>query len=179
MEKVMAVLSETEVEATRLELEVTESAAMLNPEETIKILREFTAKGMRIAIDDFGTGYSSLSYLKSIPADTIKIDKMFVDGVSIELQDATIVRTVIALASALEKETVAEGIETLEQYIAIRDMGCDFGQGFWISVPLKAEELTRLLDKSTQLVDLPDRMAENPQHEPNYIANLFVEGSLN
>ena len=160
MEKVMAVLSETEVEAARLELEVTESAAMLNPEETIKILREFTARGMRIAIDDFGTGYSSLSYLKSIPADTIKIDKMFVDGVGSELQDATIVRTVIALASALEKETVAEGIETLEQYIAIRDMGCDFGQGFWISVPLKAEELTQLLSRSTQLVDLPDRIGE-------------------
>lgn len=160
MEKVMAVLSETGVKAARLELEVTESAAMLNPEETIKILRAFTDNGMRIAIDDFGTGYSSLSYLKSIPADTIKIDKMFVDGVGSELQDATIVRTVVALATALEKETIAEGIETMEQYIAIRDMGCDFGQGFWISVPLKAKDLTQLLARNTQLVDLPDRMAE-------------------
>lgn len=160
MEKVMEVLNETGIDAARLELEVTESAAMLNPEETIKILRAFTDNGMRIAIDDFGTGYSSLSYLKSIPADTIKIDKMFVDGVGSELQDATIVRTVIALALALEKETVAEGIETIEQYIAIRDMGCDYGQGFWISVPLKAEDLTQLLGKNRQLVDLPDRIGE-------------------
>lgn len=151
-EKVMAILRETDVEASRLELEVTESAAMLNPEESVLILCALTANGVRIAIDDFGTGYSSLSYLKRIPADTIKIDKTFVDGVGSGLEDATIVRSVVALASALEKETVAEGIETREQYDAILAMGCDFGQGFWISVPLDAGALTKLLKQNTQLV---------------------------
>lgn len=150
--KVLAILSETGLQAARLELEVTESVAMLNPDESVKILREFTDQGIGIAIDDFGTGYSSLSYLKQIPADTIKIDKMFVDGLGSELHDATIVRTVVALATSLEKQTVAEGIESREQYMAIQAMGCDYGQGFWISVPLVADDLARLLAGGTRLV---------------------------
>ncbi|HQS57598.1 MAG: hypothetical protein B7Y56_09005 [Gallionellales bacterium 35-53-114] len=152
--KVLAILSETGLQAARLELEVTESVAMLNPDESVKILREFADQGIGIAIDDFGTGYSSLSYLKQIPADTIKIDKMFVDGLGSELHDATIVRTVVALATSLEKETVAEGIESREQYMAIQAMGCDYGQGFWISVPLVADDLARLLAGGTRLVAL-------------------------
>lgn len=159
MEKVMAILRETDVEASRLELEITESAAMLNPEESIEILGALTANGVRIAIDDFGTGYSSLSYLKRIPADTIKIDKSFVDGLGREVQDATIVRTVVALANALEKDTVAEGIETEEQFDAIRSMGCSFAQGYWISVPLEGDALTKLLARSKQLIVLPNNIA--------------------
>ena len=154
MEKVLRILSETSLEAARLELEVTESAAMLNPEETLEILCAFTEKGIRIAIDDFGTGYSSLSYLKRIPANTIKIDKMFVDGLGREVQDATIVRTVIALAHALGKETVAEGIETREQFDEIRAMGSNFAQGYLISVPLDSGALTKLLSQSTQLISI-------------------------
>ena len=109
MEKVMITLRETGLEAVRLELEITESAAMLNPEESIKILGELSALGVRIAMDDFGTGYSSLSYLKRIPADTIKIDKSFVDGLG-QKQDATIVRAVIALARTLEKDMLPRGL---------------------------------------------------------------------
>ena len=155
IDKVITILNETKLEATRLELEVTESAAMLNPEESLEILCAFTAKGIRIAIDDFGTGYSSLSYLKRIPADTIKIDKMFVDGLGSEVQDETIVRTVIALAHALDKETVAEGIETEKQFTEIRAMGSNFAQGFLISLPLEAGALTKLLSQSTKLVSIP------------------------
>ena len=150
MEKVMAILRETGVEASRLELEITESAAMHNPDESLKTLCALTANGVRIAIDDFGTGYSSLSYLKRIPADTIKIDKTFIVGAGCNLVDAAIVRSVVALANALEKETVAEGIETKEQYDATLAMGCNFGQGFWISVPLDAGALTKLLHQDTQ-----------------------------
>jgi EAL domain-containing protein (putative c-di-GMP-specific phosphodiesterase class I) len=148
MKKVMDILKETGVDATLLELEVTESAAMLHPEETLKILSAFSDKGVRIAIDDFGTGYSSLSYLKRIPANTIKVDKMFVDGLGSEVQDATIVRTVIALAHALGKETVAEGIETEEQYNEIRSMGCNFAQGYLLSRPLDVAALTNFMLKS-------------------------------
>jgi EAL domain-containing protein (putative c-di-GMP-specific phosphodiesterase class I) len=107
---------------------------------------------VRISIDDFGTGYSSLSYLKRIPAGTIKIDKSFVDGLCHGAEDTAIVHTVVALANALEKETIAEGIETREQFDAIRDMGCGFAQGYWISVPLGADALTTLLAQGTQLV---------------------------
>lgn len=152
MEKVMTILRETEVEASRLELEITESAAMLNPEQSVEILGALTAKGVRISIDDFGTGYSSLSYLKRIPAGTIKIDKSFVDEVCHGAEDTAIVHTVVALANALEKETIAEGIETREQFDAIRNMGCGFAQGYWISVPLGGDALTALLAQGTQLV---------------------------
>lgn len=145
MEKIMTIVRETDIETSRLELEVTETAAMLNPEETIEILGALTDKGVRISIDDFGTGYSSLSYLKRIPANIIKIDKMFVDGLGSEVQDATIVRTVIALAHALGKETIAEGIETEQQYKEIKEMGCNFAQGYLFSIPLEAEALTRLM----------------------------------
>ena len=123
---------------------------MHNPDESLKTLCALTKNGVRIAIDDFGTGYSSLSYLKRIPADTIKIDKTFIVGAGCNLVDAAIVRSVVALANALEKETVAEGIETKEQYDATLAMGCNFGQGFWISVPLDASALTKLLHQDTQ-----------------------------
>jgi diguanylate cyclase (GGDEF)-like protein len=149
MEKIMAILKETGIETSRLELEITETAAMLHPEETVALISAFANVGVRIAIDDFGTGYSSLSYLKRIPANTIKIDKMFVEGLGSELQDATIVRTVIALAHALGKETVAEGIETAQQYEQIAAMGCDFAQGYLLSLPLDAEALTSLMVSST------------------------------
>lgn len=151
LEKVTMALRETELEAARLELEVTESAAMLNPEESIRILGELSALGVRIAIDDFGTGYSSLSYLKRIPANTIKIDKTFVDGLG-QKQDATIVRAVIALARALEKETIAEGIETEAQFDVIKAMGCNWAQGYWVSRPIEADAIYSMLSRNTQLV---------------------------
>ena len=151
LDKVRLALRETELAPGRLELEVTESAAMLNPEESLKTLGELSALGVRIAIDDFGTGYSSLNYLKRIPANTIKIDKSFVDGI-VHKQDATIVRAVISLAQALEKETVAEGIETEAQFHAIRAMGCSFAQGYWLSRPIEADALFSLLFGGVRLV---------------------------
>lgn len=157
--KVLDTLNETGVQADRLELEITESAAMLNPEESIKILGELVAHGVRIAIDDFGTGYSSLSYLKRIPADTIKIDKSFVDGLGLK-QDATIVRAVIALARALEKDTIAEGIESESQFYALQAMGCDFAQGYWISRPVAADVLTALLAETPRLVAVSSQAGE-------------------
>lgn len=159
MEKVLTVLRETGLDAKRLELEITESAAMLKPEESVEILGALAAHGVRIAIDDFGTGYSSLSYLKRIPADSIKIDKTFVDGVVHEEQDATIVRAVVALARALKKDTIAEGIETEAQFGVIRAMGCDSAQGYWISRPLEPDALTKLLARNAPLVDLSGQIA--------------------
>jgi EAL domain-containing protein (putative c-di-GMP-specific phosphodiesterase class I) len=110
----------------------------------MKILGELAAIGVRIAIDDFGTGYSSLSYLKRIPADTIKIDKSFVDGLG-QKQDATIVGAVVALAQALDKETIAEGIETEAQFLELQVMGCDFAQGYWISEPVEVDAVTQFV----------------------------------
>ena len=118
---------------------MTESAAMRDAEMSIRIMDSLKSKGVRIAIDDFGTGYSSLSYLKRIPADKIKIDKSFVDGINIDVDDTAIVRTILALVNGLEKAALAEGIETEAQFLALRGMGCQHAQGYWISRPIDAE----------------------------------------
>lgn len=154
--KVAAVLRETGLDASRLELEITESAAMRDAEMSIRIMGRLKSKGVRIAIDDFGTGYSSLSYLKRIPADKIKIDKSFVDGINIDVDDTAIVRTILALVNGLEKTALAEGIETEAQFHALRGMGCQHAQGYWISRPIDAERFSALLDeRGMKIVDVP------------------------
>ena len=145
VQKIEAALRDSGLDNHRLEIEITESAAMLHPEATIKILGQLKTLGIHIAIDDFGTGYSSLSYLKRIPADKIKVDKSFVAGVNNGADDTAIVRTVVALATALEKQTVAEGIENEDQFHAIRKLGCDQAQGHWFSRPVTPENFTQLL----------------------------------
>lgn len=143
--KVTAALVDCGLPAPHLKLEITESAAMLDPESSIAVLGALKKLGVRIAIDDFGTGYSSLSYLKRIPADTIKIDKSFVDGVCDESEDRAIVRSILALANALDMETVAEGVETLGQRLVLEQAGCDCGQGYLFSRPVPAEELQKFM----------------------------------
>jgi diguanylate cyclase (GGDEF)-like protein len=151
--KVASVLGDCGLPPSRLALEITEGAAMLDPESSVEVLGTLKSIGIRIAIDDFGTGYSSLSYLKRIPADTIKIDKSFVDGVCDESEDRAIVRSILALANALDKQTVAEGIETPEQRLALETAGCHRGQGYLFSRPLPADEFQNLLADSS----LPSR----------------------
>jgi len=152
-EKVIKVLADHKLPPSQLELEITEGAAMLDPESSVDVLGKLKEIGVRIAIDDFGTGYSSLSYLKRIPADTIKIDKSFVDGVADESDDRVIARSIIALANALDKHTVAEGIETNAQKSALLEIGCARGQGFLYSYPYPAPEfmqrLTRLRSRAS------------------------------
>jgi diguanylate cyclase (GGDEF)-like protein len=129
----------------RLELEVTESAAMRDPQASIALLSQLRARGVRIALDDFGTGYSSLGYLKRIPSHKIKIDRSFIDGLNREPDATAIVHTIVALANALGLETLAEGIETEAQFHAIRALGCHQAQGYWISRPVPAADFVRLL----------------------------------
>jgi diguanylate cyclase (GGDEF)-like protein len=136
VDQVRQALQRTGLPPAALELEITESTAMDDPESSIRVLTELKALGVSIAIDDFGTGYSSLSYLKRIPADKLKIDKSFVDGVATESEDAAIVRTVLALAASLDIETIAEGIEQEAQLQALLDLGCKLGQGYLFSRPL-------------------------------------------
>lgn len=147
-EKVALALHDSGIDPSQFELEITESAAMHDPEMSVRTLGRLKNMGLRIAIDDFGTGYSSLSYLKRIPADKIKVDKSFVDGINIEVDDTAIVRTILALVSSLEKTSLAEGIETQDQFNALRQMGCQFGQGYWMSRPIDAASIDALLQKS-------------------------------
>jgi diguanylate cyclase (GGDEF)-like protein len=139
------VIRETGVDPTCLELELTESAVMMNTESAVTTLRKLQALGIRIAIDDFGTGYSSLNYLKNLPIDTLKIDRSFVRDAATNPVDAAIVQAIITLAHSLNLKVKAEGIETQEQLDFLRLLRCDEIQGYLLSRPLPAEALEQLL----------------------------------
>ncbi|MGY4616412.1 diguanylate cyclase (GGDEF)-like protein [Bradyrhizobium sp. USDA 4472] len=125
----------------RLELEITESVLLGNNSETIAMLHELKARGLRIALDDFGTGYSSLSYLRSFPFDKIKIDQSFVRDATATKGSKLIVRAITSLARSLGMTTTAEGVETVEQLNEMKAEGCNEAQGFLFSRPVPATEL--------------------------------------
>lgn len=152
-----AALIRHSLEAGLLELEITESLLMDNPERISRQLLELDAMGFGIAIDDFGTGYSSLSYLKTLPVDVLKIDRSFVHDLD-NADDKVITQAIIALAKSLDLEVVAEGAETREQVNMLRSLGCDVIQGYIYSRPLPADEFGRFLRASllgaSELVEL-------------------------
>jgi EAL domain-containing protein (putative c-di-GMP-specific phosphodiesterase class I) len=127
--------------ASVLELELTETMLMADPDRAAGILGTLSAMGLRIAIDDFGTGYSSLGYLKRLPVDKIKIDRAFVRNMQVDGDDAAIVASTIDLARNLRLRTVAEGIESAAIADRLVSMGCRLGQGFTYSRPLPADDL--------------------------------------
>jgi diguanylate cyclase (GGDEF)-like protein/PAS domain S-box-containing protein len=128
-----------------LEVELTESVLMADPERANEVLQYLHHLGVRISIDDFGTGYSSLSYLKRFPADTVKIDRSFVCGLPTDSDDAAIAQAVIAMAHSLGLKVLAEGVETSAQLDVLRTLGCDEAQGFLLGRPLPASETASLL----------------------------------
>jgi diguanylate cyclase (GGDEF)-like protein/PAS domain S-box-containing protein len=142
---VAEVLKETNLDPRWLELELTESSIMKEPEQAIEKLHELKLMGIRVAIDDFGTGYSSLNYLKRFPIDTLKIDKSFVSDVCKEPHDPAIVRAIITLGHALDLTVVAEGVETQEQLKYLTSLGCDVVQGFSFSKSLSVGAFEELL----------------------------------
>jgi diguanylate cyclase (GGDEF)-like protein/PAS domain S-box-containing protein len=144
---VQAALKESELPASCLELEITESVAMENVALTLQLLRDLRAIGVTIAIDDFGTGHSSLSYLRQFPIDALKIDRAFVEDLPDRFEDAAIVKAVIALAAGLNLRVVAEGVETKPQLDFLREQGCREVQGYYFSYPVRGEELLRLLEQ--------------------------------
>lgn len=131
--------------ASALELELTESMIMGNPQESVAILSQLKSLGLTIAVDDFGTGYSSLSYLKRFPIDTLKIDREFVRDITEDPDDAAITTAIIALAHSLELNVVAEGVETQAQLDFLLQQGCDQVQGFLLSRPLSPKDCLALL----------------------------------
>ncbi|MBU1690492.1 MAG: EAL domain-containing protein [Gammaproteobacteria bacterium] len=148
--KISNALSEAELPPANLELEITESASMQDPEASILVMDKLKSIGIKISIDDFGTGYSSLAYLKRIPADTIKIDRSFVNGIQNDPDDLAIVRAILALGNSLEKRCLAEGIETAENFETLNNLGCHFGQGYWMSKPIPALEFSKLLKEDVR-----------------------------
>ena len=137
--------------AGALELEVTESATMKDPEQAVVVLNNISKSGVRISIDDFGTGYSSLSHLKRFPIDELKVDQSFVRDISVDMDDAAIVSAVIAMAKSLGLTVIAEGVETLEQVLFLKSLDCDKMQGFFFSMPLPADEFRMLIESGRKL----------------------------
>ena len=144
VEQVRHVLAETGISGKRVMLEITESVVMGDAEEAVQRLNALKSLGVSLAIDDFGTGYSSLAYLRRFPVDAVKIDRSFVRGVVENSEDRAIIVAMISLAGALHIDVVAEGIETIEQLTALRDLGCERAQGFLFSRPLPPDRITNV-----------------------------------
>lgn len=139
------VLRLTGLEASSLELEITESALMRNEQVAIGVLEDLKALGVRLALDDFGVGFSSLSHLKRFPADTIKIDRSFIDGVTSDPGDQAITQAILHMARVLGLRVVAEGVETLEQLDFLRENDCAELQGWLFSEAVPAERIPSLI----------------------------------
>ena len=147
VDRVKEILRETGLDPRRLRLEITESAVMGNPEAASRMLALLRELGIHLSIDDFGTGYSSLSYLHRFPVDTLKIDRSFVGRMCEGDENAEIVRTIITLADNLGMAVVAEGVETAEQCARLRELRCEYAQGYLFSRPVDAETASSLLQE--------------------------------
>jgi len=154
VEQVDQTLRENGLDPSRLKLEVTETAAMKDPETTITQLIRLQKLGVRLSLDDFGTGYSSLSFLHKFPLDTLKIDRSFINRIDDAGRNSEIVRTIAAMAKNLGMDVVAEGIETAVQRAVLHRLGCEYGQGYYFSRPIDAQAVQALL------------VARQPQYPP-------------
>jgi EAL domain-containing protein (putative c-di-GMP-specific phosphodiesterase class I) len=141
IQNVMGALDKSGLEPSRLELEITESILLNKSDQTINTLTRLKAVGIQIAMDDFGTGYSSLANLRGVPFDKIKIDRSFLRDITSDRDALAIVEFVVGVGRSLRMTTIAEGIETEEQYELVKRLGCDLVQGYLISRPLPAKEL--------------------------------------
>jgi diguanylate cyclase (GGDEF)-like protein len=176
VEQIRKILVETRVNPACLKLEITESAIMENAENTITMLKNIRALGIKLSIDDFGTGYSSLSYLHRFPIDTLKVDRSFVSSMEDGSENGEIVRTIIALAKTLKLDVVAEGIETIHQLHQLRILGCDHGQGYLFSRPVPIEEAQLIVDDSQRWQNIipnnnPSVIAQNREFSYLRLAN--------
>ena len=157
---VRQVLEASGLPPSALMLELTESGLLGRDERIHAELMELKLIGVRLAIDDFGTGYSSLSYLRELPMDVLKIDKSFVDGIATSPQRLALVEGIIRIAKTLRLDVVAEGIETEVQRDLLVSMGCKFGQGYLLAMPVPAEQAETLVRTGRSLVpELPNMTA--------------------
>jgi len=147
-EVIRRALEDAQLEPRYLELELTESAVMTNPEESADILEQLSRMGVVVSVDDFGTGYSSMSYLRRFPIDKLKIDRGFIRELMTRADDASIVQAIISLAHSLHLKVIAEGVETPEQLLLLQEMGCDQYQGYHFSPPVPAAEFESLVRAS-------------------------------
>src|SRR5205823_4581119 len=147
-QRIRAIVAGAGVTPSLIELEITESQLMHDPDHAIRVLRALGQAGVRIAIDDFGTGYSSLAYLTRFPLASLKIDRSFVADVLEDEADATIVRTIVDMAHTLGFTVIAEGVELDSQAAFLRALGCEQAQGFLFARPMPAGEFRELIART-------------------------------
>ncbi|MDR3570412.1 MAG: EAL domain-containing protein [Syntrophobacteraceae bacterium] len=148
LEVISEAIESSGIEPTHLELEITESAIMQDTDRAVLTLGALREMQIRIAIDDFGTGYSSLSYLKRFPLNVLKIDQSFIKDITVNSRDAAITTAIIALAGSLGLEVIAEGVETKEHMLLLREKGCDLMQGYYFSRPIPPDDFAKVLRNS-------------------------------
>jgi predicted signal transduction protein with EAL and GGDEF domain len=158
--RVRAAVASVDLPRGILQLELTESSVMIEPERSRAVLRQVRDQGIMISVDDFGTGFSSLSQLRQLPADELKIDRSFVQGLAHDSDDVVLVRSAIDLGHNLGLSVVAEGVEDLEALTVLRDMGCDLAQGFALSRPVPADDLLAACVQASQMA------GRQPAYEP-------------
>ena len=144
------IFKETHLNSRCLKLEIKESAIMDNLKTAQVILNQLRQREIQLSLDDFGTGYSSLSYLHSFPVDTLKIDRSFIQGLDGNPENLGLVPVIINIAQNMGMNVIAEGIETAQQLAQLRELNCDFGQGYFFSAPLSPEQAVNLLLSSPQ-----------------------------
>lgn len=147
VEIVKNILNETNLEAKFLELEITETTLIKSFEKSIEIIEVLRELGIKVSLDDFGTGYSSLSYLKKLPINNLKIDKSFIDDINISDNSKSILQCIVQLAHMINLKVIAEGIETANQSKILKNIDCDFAQGFFFSKPITTKEIEKILFK--------------------------------
>ncbi|MBU1247495.1 MAG: EAL domain-containing protein, partial [Proteobacteria bacterium] len=148
--QVQKALSDTGYDPELLKLEITETAAMTNPELTDTRLGKLKKMGIEISLDDFGTGYSSLSYLRTLPVDCLKVDRSFVSGMDQSQEKQQIVRSVINLARDMNMNVVAEGVELSEHWDMLKVLDCQDGQGFYFSRPMGLDKIMELPEQGEE-----------------------------
>ncbi|MET0624951.1 MAG: EAL domain-containing protein [Pyrinomonadaceae bacterium] len=168
------VLRRTGLNPRQLKLEITEGAVMDNIDAATEMLRQLRDLGVQLAIDDFGTGYSSLSYLHRFPIDTLKIDRSFVTRMANNTENIEIVRTIVMLAQVLGMDVVAEGVETKDQLKILRDLRCEYGQGYYFSRPSSPSDAEKIIVETNEKVRKL-HMPEKPQAPQAPVPNTTVK----
>ena len=145
VEKIKQIVYENDIDPRLIELEITETSLMNNIDKGMDILSELKGNGFKVALDDFGTGYSSLKYLKTLPIDNLKIDKAFIDNITINKKDEEMVKGIIQLAHNLNLKVIVEGVETKEQYDLLENINSNIIQGYYFSRPVPPKEIERMM----------------------------------
>ena len=153
VDMVMSILEDTGADPNHLGIELTESSLVPTGTDIVEKIMTFRKMGIKFSVDDFGTGYSSLSYLKSLPLNTLKIDRSFVNDIEDASHDVVLVDTIISMAKNLRLEVVAEGVETEQQLLYLNTRGCVVFQGFYFSKPVEIEIFTKMLELGSSNLD--------------------------